>query len=138
MLGNQCPIFPLDFEFEGLDSWNYSFQNQTPIKNLSELDLLHQEPQSLTLFVSICNLDNKFLIIFGVFENFPQNQNADDKDWNIQFEWRLVARLWWCWWLENGEFNWGFKAGCWFNFNAKQAINGVFQFPLRLFNFWFF
>jgi hypothetical protein len=64
MLGNQNPILALNFQYEGLDSSNHSFQNQIVERFFSELDLLHQKPYhplSLLLFVI-----NKFLIISGV------------------------------------------------------------------------
>jgi len=44
MLGNQNPIFALNFQYEGLDSSNDSFQNQIVEYFFTELDLLHQKP----------------------------------------------------------------------------------------------
>jgi hypothetical protein len=63
-LGNQNPIFALNFQYEGLDSSNDSFQNQIVeyfLVNLTYCTKSHSHPLSLLLFVI-----NKFLIIFGV------------------------------------------------------------------------
>jgi hypothetical protein len=42
VLGNQNPIFTLDFQSNGLDYWNYNFQNQTIEQLFDELDLLNE------------------------------------------------------------------------------------------------
>jgi hypothetical protein len=44
MLENQNPIFSLNFQYEGLDFSNDSFQNQIVEHFFNELDLLHQKP----------------------------------------------------------------------------------------------
>jgi len=44
MLGNQNPIFALNFQYKGLDSSNDNFWNQIVEHFFSELDLLHQKP----------------------------------------------------------------------------------------------
>ncbi len=95
MLGNQNLIFALEFLFEDLDSWNDSFQNQTIEHFFNELDLLHQESQSPTLYIYVCN--QQIPCHFWSFKiYFSQNQNANGRDWNIQFKWEHAIRLWWC------------------------------------------